>query len=338
MLGLFVNCHEGYFMCDSDAVQARPIVVILGPTAGGKTGLSLGLAERLPGGGEIISADSMQVYRGMDIGTAKATEEERTRVVHHLIDIVEPCEAFTVEDWRNHAERVIGEVRGRGKWPIVVGGTNLYIKVLLEGMFRGPGADAEFRASLLDVETGELHERLCLVDAEAGARIHRNDRKRIVRGLEVFHVTGKKISDLQVEWSDGDGVGRGIREDVVIIGLDWPVEVINQRINARVKMMMEAGFVDEVRELFDGEKMGKQAREALGYKQLVCYLRGEMGLGDAVERIKIETRRFSRKQRTWLRRFRSYPRSLWIPADQFDTEDIVLQALTMCLRNNCQAC
>jgi len=322
-----MKCSGDDDMDHSELTTCRAIVVVLGPTAGGKTAFAIELARKLPGGGEIVSADSMQVYRGMDIGTAKATAEERALVVHHLIDIVESNEPFTVEDWRNRAEAVIGEIRGRGKWPIVVGGTNLYIKVLLEGMFAGPGADGEFRRSLAGVETGELHRRLCLVDEAAGARIHRNDRKRLVRALEVYHGTGRKISDWQREWSDGEREGMGIRDDAMIIGLDWPVAGINQRINERVRLMMEEGFLEEVRELYENGKIGKQAGEALGYKQLIAHLRGECTLEESVERIKIATRRFARKQRTWLRRFRQYPRSVWIAADQFDTQGVVEQAL-----------
>jgi len=312
----------------------RPIILILGPTAGGKTSLSIELANLLPGngvGGEIISADSMQVYRGMDIGTAKPTARERAQAPHHLVDIVDPNEPFTVDDWRVLAEQKILEIRSRNRWPIVVGGTNLYVRVLLEGIFEGPTADESFRREMSKLESAELHHRLQQVDPEAARRIHPNDCKRLTRALEVFHATGRPISEWQQQWNEEGPNGSNVRPDSVIVGLDWSVSTINYRINSRVRAMMEEGFEGEARRLYEAGCLGRQASEALGYKQLIAHFRGECTLAEAVERIKIETRRFARKQRTWLKRFRPHPRSQWLNADVLSSEDIVKQALTHCL-------
>ncbi len=303
--------------------EQRPVILIVGPTAGGKSGLALSLAQHLPGGGEIISADSMQVYRGMDIGTAKPTREEQQLIPHHLIDGVEPDEPFSVDDWLKSAERCIAESRTRGRWPIIVGGTNLYVKAFLEGLFEGPPPDEALRAQLAGWSIEELHAELARVDPASAQRIHRNDRKRLTRALEVHRATGTPLSQWQSQWS-----GSPRRSDVLLIGLDWPAESINRRINARVKAMLEAGLVDEVRALHAAGRLGPQAREALGYKQLLSALEGNANLADAVEQIKIETRRFARKQRTWLKSFRVYPDSCWIACESLSAQDIAAQALS----------
>ncbi|MBL1216487.1 MAG: tRNA (adenosine(37)-N6)-dimethylallyltransferase MiaA [Planctomycetes bacterium] len=316
-----------------------PIVVIVGPTAGGKTDLSLRLAHDLPLpvdsgrdatiSGEIVSADSMQVYRGMDIGTAKPTVAERGNVPHHLIDCVDPTEPFTVHDWVRQAEVTIARLREQQRWPIVVGGTNLYVKALLEGMFEGPQPDPVLRAELDDLSNDQLHARLRQVDPAAGERIHRNDRKRMVRAIEVHAQTGQPITELQQQWGDQ---GR-MRPDAVLIGLDWPTEQINQRINARVRKMVEDGLFEEVRALQDGGLLGQQASEALGYKQVLAHLAGHCTLEEAIERIKIETRRFARKQRTWLKRFRVLTPSLWLPASDLSPSELAGQAVQFAVEN-----
>ncbi|HIN83380.1 MAG TPA: tRNA (adenosine(37)-N6)-dimethylallyltransferase MiaA, partial [Phycisphaerales bacterium] len=173
----------------------HPIILILGPTAGGKTSLAISLANELPGGGECICADSMQVYTGMDIGTAKPTEEERAAAVHHLVDIANPSEdGFTVETWLTHANAVIEDIRSRGKWPIVVGGTNLYVQSLLFGLFDGPDCDQEKRDVLNAIENTKLQTRLRELDPEAAERIHINDKRRLVRAIEVCEATGFPLS------------------------------------------------------------------------------------------------------------------------------------------------
>ncbi|MBT8484532.1 MAG: tRNA (adenosine(37)-N6)-dimethylallyltransferase MiaA [Phycisphaerales bacterium] len=300
-----------------------PIALLLGPTAGGKTTLAIELARRLPAGGECVSADSMQVYRGMDIGTAKPTAAERAAAPHHLLDIADPAtDGFSVETWLVAAERVIAEIRGRGRTPIVVGGTNLYVKALLEGMFEGPAPDAELRERLLTLDDATLRTSLERVDPVAAERIHPNDRKRTVRAIEVYEATGRPISELQQQWDQGR-----VREDVRIVGLDWPAPEINRRINARVAAMFGDGLVAEVAALQAAGRLGPQAAAALGYRQILDHLAGRTTLEEAREQIKIRTRRFAKQQRTWLRRFRAYPNTVWLPAAELTPQDLVEKAL-----------
>lgn len=299
------------------------MLVLAGPTAGGKTALSIALAERLPGGGECISADSMQVYRGMDIGTAKPTVPERRGIPHHGLDLVDPSEdGFTVDRWRSHADAAIDAVRARGRWPIVVGGTNLYVQALLFGLFAGPEADPALRRTLEAESLEALRARLLAIDPDAAGRIHPGDRRRTVRALEVHAATGRPISHLQREWTSAP------RADAIVVGLDWPAEAINPRINARVRRMFESGLVDEVRRLRSRPGgLGRQARSALGYRQVLAALDGSISMDDAIESTKIETRRFAKQQRTWLRRFRVLPRSRWIPAAEMSPEDLANETL-----------
>ena len=306
----------------------HPIVLILGPTAGGKTSLAISLANELPGGGECICADSMQVYTGMDIGTAKPTEEERAAAVHHLVDIANPSEdGFTVETWLTHANAVIEDIRNRGKWPIVVGGTNLYVQSLLFGLFDGPDCDQEKRDVLNAIENTKLQTRLRELDPEAAERIHINDKRRLVRAIEVCEATGFPLSSLQSQW------GKPMpREDAIIIGLNWPVKTINKRINARVKAMFNEGLLAEVEAI--KENLGKQASEALGYKQILAHLRGECSLDEARERIKILTRRYAKQQRTWLRKFQILPSAHFIEMDNKGIQHATEQALTSILPSN----
>lgn len=293
--------------------------VIVGPTAGGKSALAVAVAHALAARGtpaEIVTADSIQIYRGLDIGSAKPTAAEMEGVPHHLIDLVEPDgPAFTVADWLKSAEACIAEIRARGAVPIVVGGTHLYVKNFLEGMFEGPGTDEALRERLRAMGLGALREELARVDPTAAARIHPNDERRTVRALEVYHLTGRPISEHQAQW-DGRGA---VREDCVLIGLEWPSELLNPRINARVRQMMERGLLAEVRGLHAAGRLGPQAREALGYKQLLVHLEGRATLEEAVEKVKVETRRFGKNQRTWLKRLRQIPGSVWIDAAALPT-------------------
>lgn len=329
----------------------RPIL-ILGPTASGKSELAVGLAERL--GGEVISSDSMQIYRHMDAGTAKPTPSQRARARHHLVDIVEPTEPFTAAQWLKRAEALIVSLQAQGKTPIVVGGTNLYVKGLLEGMFEGPGQDPAFRASLEGVPTPELHLRLKACDPAAGEKIGANDRQRIMRALEVFHVTGTPISALQAQWQ---ATPKPYRFDPVLIGLEWPTEAINQRINLRVRAMfspesVEAQLAADV--CIGGESLPKevmrlnglglfaplrapspegvvempnQAREAIGYKQVLAALNGGdpliHSMKDAFDRTQILTRHYAKQQRTWLRKFRDVR---WIAAAGLDGAQVLDKA------------
>ncbi len=283
-----------------------PFPVIVGPTAGGKSALALALARAWPSGGEIVSADAFQVYRGMDIGTAKPTPAERAAVPHHLIDLVDPGQTFTVADWLRHADAAIRLIRARGRLPIVVGGTHLYVKVLLEGMFDGPGSNPTLRAELLRLSPAQLRAELERVDPDAARRLHPNDSRRTIRALEVFRLTGRPISAQQSQWD------RSVRNDAVLVGLVWPAAAINARINARVRAMLNMGLFEEVRAL--RPILTGQAAEALGYKQLLRVLEGRCSMDEAVEAIKVETRRFAKNQRTWLRRFRTMPGAIWIDA------------------------
>ena len=301
----------------------RPIILILGPTASGKTPLSLELASQLPGGGECVCADSMQVYRGMDIGTAKPTPEEQVAVPHHLLDIADPAaDGFTLDRWLASAEEAISDIRDRNAWPIVVGGTNLYAQALLFGVFDGPPAHPERRATLEQWDNDRLSIHLKAIDPASAARLHRNDRRRMIRAIEVHEQTGTAISEHQSQWDAAEP-----REDIVIVGLDWPTPQLNQRINARVLAMMEAGLVNEV-EALATTGLGEQAAAALGYRQLLACRGGTCSQDEAVEQIKIQTRRFAKQQRTWLRRFRVLPRAIFLPADSLSTQDLVLQAVT----------
>lgn len=296
-------------------------ILIMGVTASGKSSLAFELAKHL--GGEIISVDSMKVYRRMDIGTAKPPAEKRAAMPYHLVDVAEPSEAFSVDRYLDLADKALTEIAGRGKPAVAVGGTAMYIKALLYGLFEGPGTDAQVRSRLTDeiarIGLAGLHRRLTEVDAEAAARIHPNDQKRIVRALEVFELTGRPISSFQQQW-DAQAMPP---EDWCVIGLRRPKEVESSRINLRVKRMMEEGLRDEVAGLLAEEKpLSKQAAAAIGYAEMIEHLKGNMGLEDAVEQIKINTRRFAKAQRTWFKTFRGVN---WIDVSEDDTVHTVLE-------------
>lgn len=303
----------------------HPLILILGPTAGSKTTFSIELANTLEGGGECIIADSMQVYRSMNIGTAKPSEEEQTQAVHHLIDVAEPSEdGFTVDVWLQKATSSITDIRKRGRWPIIVGGTNLYVQSLLYGLFDGPKSDPMRRIELQKENNTALHKTLQTLDHASAERIHINDTKRLIRAIEVCELTGKQLSELQTQWEASKP-----RQDAILIGLTWPVDVINKRINARVKQMIEDGFLEEVQEL--QAVLGPQAREALGYKQLLMHLEGHCTLEEAIEKIKILTRRFAKQQRSWLRRFQVLPNAHFINMENKKVQDAVNEAVMFIL-------
>lgn len=296
----------------------RRVVVILGPTAGGKSDLAMELARRLDG--EIVSADSMQVYRGMDIGTAKPTSAERAEIPHHGIDVVEARdEGFTVARWLRLADAAVDDIRRRGRAPIVVGGTNLYIRAFLEGLDEAPAADEGFRAALEDVPSLELHARLAAADPAAAARLHPNDRRRIVRALEIAHHTGATATSRRTAWGDAGISPR--RADLFPVILDWPVEAINRRINARVRRMFDLGFVHEVSALAAAQGLCAQAQAACGYAEILAIVGDgtrkprERELLDAAEATKIRSRRLAKQQRTWLKRFRALEPSIAIECD-----------------------
>lgn len=278
--------------------------VICGPTAGGKSSLAMAVARRLGEMGqqaELVSADAYQVYRDMDIGTAKPSRAELDEVPHHLIDIVDPSQPFTLAQWLTLAEKAIESIKNRGNVPIVVGGTHLYIKSLMDGLFEGPTPDAEIRVQLQALPTAELRAELERVDPEAAARIHPNDERRTIRAIEVFRQTGQTITSLQTQWDREHP--RDPSQFLVV--LSWEAAAINTRINARVREMKAEGLIAEVWALHDEGRLGPTAREALGYKQLIHHFEGNLTEDEAIEQIKIETRRFAKNQRTWLRRLQT---------------------------------
>ena len=293
-------------------------LVILGATASGKSDLAMEIARRVSG--EILSADSMQVYRAMDVGTAKPSVEEQARVRHHGIDLVNPNETFTVARFVELADTVIADAARRRVPLIITGGTPLYYKALFEGLFEGPGADPATRARLAALSSEELHGRLAQVDPPSAARIHLNDRKRLVRALEVFELTGKPISSFQTAW-----IEPGMRHGAAWVGLNWEREALNRRINARVRRMLDHGWLEEVARLRrDFPDLSHTAAEATGYRELLRHLAGELSLDEATEQIKIATRQLARRQIKWFRRF---PNVLWLPSDQ-PIPTLTTQALT----------
>lgn len=300
-----------------------PILVILGPTASGKSALAMAVAERM--GAHILSVDSMQVYRGMDIGTAKPTATERARVPHHLIDLVDPNEPFTVARFVEQADEVIRDCAEHSIPLIATGGTPLYYKALFEGLFDGPPADSAVRDRLRALPNEELARRLAQVDPEAAARIHLNDSKRLVRALEVYELTGKPITSFQTDWSGGT-----FRHRAVWIGLNWDRDALNRRINARVKAMMTEGWLAETRTLLEAYgSLSQTAAEATGYRELIEHLEGNHSLDDAIEQIKIGTRQLARRQMKW---FRRWGQVKWLNGDQ-PLDQLLTWSLEHCASN-----
>jgi len=277
--------------------------LILGVTASGKGKLAFSLAEHL--NAEIVSVDSMKVYRRMDIGTAKAPRQARECIKYHLVDILEPSESYSAGAFFEDASSAIGQIRRRGKPVIAVGGTALYIKALLHGLFEGPPADEQIRAELRRRAQArgltELHHQLQTVDPQAAERISPGDAKRIIRALEVYRITGKPISSLQKQWDAANPL-----YDWTIIGLRREKAEQSIRINARVKRMIRQGLVDEVKSLLAEERpLSEQARCAIGYAETIDHLNGRTTLEEAVELIKKNTRRLAKGQRTWFKTFKN---------------------------------
>jgi len=272
---------------------------LTGATATGKSRVSLVLAERL--NAEIVSLDSMAIYRGMDIGTAKPSAEAKQRCRHHLIDILEPADEYSVTQYLDDVTRVVGDIRSRGREPLFVGGTALYLKSLLRGVFEGPPADWEFRraveAEVEQVGIEALHARLEQVDPLSAAKLHKNDKRRIIRALEVYKVTGTPISHLQTQFEEGRRAER-----CRVFALRWPRDVPHQQIYTRVERMFAAGLVEEVRGLLERYGgLGRTANQAVGYREAIGHLRGETDLAETVERVKARTRQFARRQEIWFR-------------------------------------
>ena len=299
------------------------MILILGVTASGKSAVAFELARKI--GAEIISIDSMKVYRRMDVGTAKPSVQRRSQVRYHLIDVVEPYESFSVDRFLALAYKSIEQINTACRPVVAVGGTAMYIKTLLYGLFEGPGADPEIRKRLkaqIDSQgSAELHRQLADVDPEAAHRIHPNDTRRIVRAMEIFELTGKPISSFQTQFE-----ARRKREDWKIIGLRREKSVESLRINARVKRMIKDGLVDEVKSLLAEDRpLSRQARCAIGYAEIIDYLNGEITLEKAVEKIKINTRRLAKAQRTWFKTFR---RINWLDINSAESTADILERVT----------
>ena len=278
-------------------------LALTGPTASGKTALSLGIAEAL--GCEIISCDSMQIYKEMDIGTAKATAEERARAVHHMIDFLSPLTAYSAENYRDDAMRVAEDITGRGKIPLFVGGTGLYIDTLMRSRpEESPPSDPKVRERLLrGVETEEdrirLFERLREVDPESAEKTHYNNLRRVVRALEIYEITGIKKSDIDRSSREGTP-----DIDVGMITLDFMNrDLLYARVDMRVDAMMKEGLLDEVTSLYKRGLLVSDttAASAIGYKEMISYLEGRCTLDEAVEAIKLASRRYAKRQLTWFR-------------------------------------
>lgn len=276
----------------------QKLLVIIGPTAVGKTKLSIELAKQY--NGEIISGDSMQIYRGMDIGTAKIKVEEMEGITHHLIDIKEPDESFSVADFQQLVRAKITEISSRGKLPMIVGGTGLYIQsVIYDYQFSAAGADDAVRLQLEERATAigneALHDELTKIDPESAAQIHPNNVRRVIRALEIYQCTGKIMSEYQkVQQPD-------LLYDTALIGLMMERDQLYERINTRVELMLKEGLIEEVSRLHKQGLRDCQSIQAIGYKEIYDYLDGKTTLTDAVELLKQNSRRYAKRQLTWFR-------------------------------------
>lgn len=297
-----------------------PVILLCGPTASGKTAAALEVAERI--GAEIVSADSGQIYRGLDIGTAKPTQDERRRVPFHLLDLLNPDERFSAADFRSRALEAIRDIQRRGKRALVVGGTGLYLKALEVGLFEGPPRDDAVRAELEERLRREgvesLHRELQKLDPAASESIPSRNRQRIIRALEVHRLTGRRISDF---WNEHRSSRSG-RDDCAFlkVGIDLAKDELNRRIEERVEGMIEQGLLAEVHALLD--QWGGQApgMRLIGYKEVVAYLEGKATLEGAIALLIRNTRQYAKRQRTWFKKDREIQ---W-----FDSPDRLTQSLT----------
>ncbi len=272
---------------------------LTGPTAAGKTGVGIELARLL--GAEIVSMDSMALYRGMDVGTAKPTPQQRSAVPHHLVDLIEPHQQYSLAEYLEAAHDCIRRIKAHGRQVLFVGGTPLYLKALLRGVFQGPPADWDFRQQLRQQAQQHgpesLHRRLAQLDPVAARRLHPRDTRRVIRALEVYEKTGQPISQLQQQFH----VGRPAEVCRVFV-LGWPREVLHARIERRVEQMFAAGLVDEVRGLLVRPlPLSRTARQAVGYREVIEHLRGRRGLPETVDLVKLHTRQLAKRQGTWFR-------------------------------------
>jgi len=280
------------------AAPAAPLVAVVGPTASGKSALALRLARDRAG--EIVSCDSLQVYRGLDIGSAKPTPEERAAVRHHLVDVADPDEPFSAARYARLARAAVADIAARGRLPVVAGGTGLYLRALLQGLFEGPSRDEALRGRLEGAADrfgdARLHRLLARVDPEAAARIRPRDRVRVVRALEVYYATGRPITEGQ---RGGAEPLRGFRP--LVLGLDPDRAALREAVEERTRGMLARGLLEETRALVERYGPGLRPLQSIGYRQAVAVVRGEMSPEEAERSIVTETMRFAKRQRTWFR-------------------------------------
>lgn len=306
-----------------------PVWILTGPTASGKTDIALKISESI--GAEIVSADSMLVYRGMDIGTEKPSLAVRSKIPHHLIDIVEPWEEYSVGRYVKDFEVVTQGLYRQGKQFIVVGGTALYLKAIMDGLFEGPPADWEYRNYLKAVSVekgpGYLHKMLSDIDPETAVKLHFNDQKRIIRALEVFKTTGQRISSFQTQFGC-----KNPKYNCTLVAIAYDRDVLYKRIETRVDRMFTRGLVDEVRTLLNNPLgLSKQASQALGYKEIIDFFNGKYTLSEVSNEIKQRTRRFAKRQMTW---FRSFPNIHWIHASADGDTTRLSEEVMQCFTQN----
>ena len=290
-------------------MQKPKVIVICGPTASGKTALSIELAKKI--NGEIISADSMQIYKDMDIGTAKVEKEEMEGIKHYLLDFVSPDSRYSVAEFKLDATKAIEEILEKGKTPIIVGGTGLYVDTLIYGIeYNDIKIDEAYRQELEEIaeEQGleKLYEMALKIDAEAMKKISPNDKKRIMRVLEIFKATGKTKTEQELESRK-----KGVKYDYEVFALNMDRELLYNRINLRVDLMIEKGLIEEVKNLKEKYNKFPTAMQGLGYKEVVQYLEGETTKEEMIEKIKMETRRYAKRQLTW---FRKNKETIWLDA------------------------
>ena len=298
------------------------VIVICGPTASGKTSLGIKLANRI--NGEIISCDSMQIYKDMDIGTAKPTLEERNAAKHYLVDFVSPDKRYSVADYKKDAEETIDKIISEGKTPIIVGGTGLYLNSLVYGIeYPNIETDLKYREELenrvLAEGLGKLYDEAAEIDLEAIKKISPNDKKRILRILEIYHATGKTKTEMEIESKK-----KGVKYDYRIFVLNMEREKLYDRINKRVDIMIENGLEEEVRKIIEKYTKFPTAMQGLGYKEIIEYFDNKITRDEAIEKIKMESRRYAKRQITW---FKSYKNAIWLDAENENNVDIILEEL-----------
>ena len=293
------------------------VIVICGPTASGKTKLGIEVANKI--NGEIISADSMQIYKDMDIGTAKPTIEERKQAVHHLIDFIEPDKRYSVSDFKKDATNEIKNILKKNKTPIIVGGTGLYINSLIYNIeYNEIKVDLNYRKKLNELDNETLYKKAMEIDEEATKKISINDKKRIIRILEIYKSTGKNKTELEKESRKEPE----FNYKIFVLSMDR--EILYDRINKRVDKMINDGLIDEVKKLIEKYKQFPTAMQGLGYKEVKYYLDGNYTKEEMIEKVKQETRKYAKRQLTW---FRSYKDAIWLNASNKDNADIVINSI-----------